>query len=471
MEVTLLIVIVILCGLYMSWNIGANDVANAVGTSVGSGALTLKQAVILAGIMEFSGAFFFGDHVSKTVEEGILYSPMFLGDPRTFAYGFLACLVGAGVWLQIASYFGWPVSTTHSIIGALVGFGITVGGIDGVQWEQVSIIGFGWILTPIMGGILSYGIFTYILKKIIYVVSPLEATKRILPILTGLLASIFSLVFIYDEFLEREFPFYISFSICAAFGLTAGLISFFYFRRSSSPAMIPVEVPQENIKVLEDLEQARNYLKNVRKQSRGEMEFQLTQLVNEVDDLKSSLIAKQNEGLIDSEYNVVEKLFGNMQCMSACLMAFAHGANDVANAIGPLVAAISLLTTGVLNGSLGIPAWSLFLGGFGIVLGLATWGWRVIETIGKKLTELTPTRGFAAEFGAATTILIASRLGLPVSATHTLVGAVLGVGMARGIEALNLATMRNIIISWIVTIPMGAVISVSCYQIIKTVFG
>lgn len=468
-ETTLLIGIVLICGLYMSWNIGANDVANAMGTCIGSGALTLRKAVFLAAVFEFCGAFFFGDHVSKTVEEGILNASLFLNS-RTLAFGFIACLVGAGAWLQIASYCAWPVSTTHSIIGALVGFGITVGGLDGVLWGKVFVIGFGWVLTPFLGAILAYLTFTFILRKIIFSTTPLKAARGILPIMSGILATIFALVFVYDEFLKREFNFYLSIAICLVFGVSMGGLAYIYFHRKSFPKTV-ISAPSENDdKILANLEQARHHLKSISTLSHGDVEFELAKLVDGVSNLKSSISAKKDSERVESEYSIVEKLFGKIQLMSACLMAFAHGANDVANAIGPLVAAISLLTTGKLNPG-GIPSWALFLGGFGIVMGLVTWGWRVIETIGKKLTELTPTRGFAAEFGAATTILIASRLGLPVSATHTLVGAVLGVGMARGIEALNLGATRNIIISWFVTIPMGAIISVCVYLIISSVFG
>lgn len=339
----------LILGFYMAWNIGANDVANAMGTSVGSKALTLKRAVFLAAILEFSGAFFVGSHVSETIQKGIVDPQIFQHDPMIFVFGMMGALLATGVLLQLASYWGLPVSTTHAIVGAVMGFGLVIGGVHAIHWRGLGWIAASWVFSPLLSGIISYALFNVI-------------------------------------------------------------------QRISHP----------------------------RFQTAG----------------SSHLSPPSN----------IEKAFIPLQILSACLVAFAHGANDVANAIGPVAAIIHVLKTNTLTSQSFVPAWLLALGGGGIVLGLATWGWRVIETIGEKITELTPTRGFAAEFGAATTILLASKLGLPISTTHALIGAVMGVGMARGVKTLNLQTIREIAVTWVVTIPFCAALSILAFYLLKLCF-
>lgn len=414
---TVLLVVILLTGFYMAWNIGANDVANAMGTSVGSGALTLKRAVVLAAILEFSGAFFFGSHVSKTMQSGIINADIFINDPRILVFGMLSALASAGVWLQIASYFGWPVSTTHSIVGSIVGFGAIVGGYEAIYWEKVGLIICSWVLSPILGGILGYYIFTIIRKKIFYAHDPVEATQRLTPLLVFIVVTVLALVLVFEGLKNLH----LDLSVMQKSILTLGLALC-----SSALSYILVQrIP----------------------------------------------FSKSESESSHAQYLTVEVVFGYLQVMSACMMAFAHGANDVANAIGPLSAAVAILTTGLVAIDAPVPTWALALGATGIVIGLATWGWRVIETIGKKITELTPSRGFAAEFAAATTIVLASRLGMPISTTHTLVGAVLGVGFARGLEAVNLTTTRDILISWVVTVPLGALLAIIIYYPIQTIFS
>ena len=410
MTTEILLLISVLAGFYMAWNIGANDVANAMGTSVGSGALTLKRAVIVAAIFEFSGAFFFGSHVSETIQKGLIDASIFAGSPMVLFCGMLASLCASGLWLQIASYFGWPVSTTHSIVGAVVGFGCVVGGVDAVYWSNVVFVGLSWIVSPLFGGVVAYGMFIFLKHKIFYSSHPIKSAIRYTPPIVFTVSSMLSLLFLYKglENLHLDLSIFSALAFSLFIGGIGFVVSYFCVRR-----------------------------------------------------------LKPEEETLSSEFASVEKIFAYLQIMSACLMAFAHGANDVANAIGPLAACISILHTGYIAETAVIPLWTLALGGVGIIAGLATWGWRVIETIGKKITELTPTRGFAVEFGAAATILVASRLGLPISTTHTLVGAVIGVGLARGFEALNLATMRDIFISWIVTVPAGALLSVILFYIFK----
>ncbi len=470
---TLLFGIIVIAGFYMAWNIGANDVANAMGTSVGSGALTLGQAVIIASVLEFSGAFFFGSHVSQTIQKEIVDPDFFLYEPNILVYGMLAALLSAGAWLQMASYFGLPVSTTHSIVGAVVGFGVVVGGIDVIKWGTVLKIASSWIISPLAGGALAYYFFGFLRKRIFYTYHPVKTTKKIVPFL------VFFIIFVMMQLiggsiverlairLSHNEVFFIT--IGAAF--SCALISYFCVQRVK---VFPHNIhsrPDHGPEMVYALRKAKKHLMRARTSAIGDVHEQVSDLLEQVDHLTTSVSQNIEQTVSHSEYAAVEKIFSYLQIISASLMAFAHGANDVANAIGPLAAAIGTLTTGVIAMQMKIPPWILALGGGGIIFGLAVWGWRVIETIGKKITELTPTRGFAAEFGAATTILAASRLGMPISTTHTLVGAVLGVGLARGIEALNLGMTRDIVISWIVTIPAGAGLAVFFFHIIQWCFG
>jgi inorganic phosphate transporter, PiT family len=469
---TILLIVILITGFYLAWNIGANDVANAMGTSVGSGALTLRKAVIIAAFLEFSGAFFFGSHVSKTMQSGIINPEVFNYQPRIFVYGMLASLASAGIWLQIASYFGWPISTTHSIVGAVLGFGLVVGGYQAVYWKELAFIVSSWIVSPLLGGLLGYYIFTIIRKKIFYAYDPFEAARRLTPLIVFIVVGVLALVLVFEGLQNVDLTLSLTakISLVLVTAFLGALISYFLVKRLPESDQA-VTTPIYGADIMSGLEKARKHLQRVKVSTSGLMQDQVSELIKEVNQLTTTVQQNQGVEVSHSAYSKVEKIFGYLQIMSACMMAFAHGANDVANAIGPLSAAVSVLTTGIIAANAPIPTWALALGGVGIVVGLATWGWRVIETIGKKITELTPSRGFAAEFGAATTIVLASRLGLPISTTHTLVGAVLGVGFARGLEAVNLNTTRDIFISWIVTVPLGALLSVLLFYPIQLIFG
>jgi PiT family inorganic phosphate transporter len=413
--VTLIQTVTLILGFYMAWNIGANDVANAMGTSVGSKALTLKKAVILAAILEFSGAFFVGSSVSETIQKGILDFQIFQNEPMIFVLGMMGSLLATGALLQVASYFGLPVSTTHAIVGAVIGFGIIASGLDAIHWDTFSWIASSWIFSPLLSGLLSYAIFGLIQRKILLASNPMQASKKLAPYFVFLCFTIVAFS-ILSEALHLNLPLLTISLLSCSIGLSAALFS----------KLLLSTVP---------LRQTAPSL---------------------------SLTAPQQSD--------VEKIFISLQILSACLVAFAHGANDVANAIGPVAAVLGVLKTQALSPQCPVPTWLLFLGGGGIVIGLASWGWRVIETIGKKITELTPTRGFAAEFGAATTILLASKLGLPISTTHALIGAVFAVGMTSGLNALNLQMVKEIVISWVVTIPLCALFSISAFYLLKLCF-
>ncbi|KAF3361917.1 Inorganic phosphate transporter 2-1, chloroplastic [Chlamydiales bacterium STE3] len=467
-----LILIILLSGFYMAWNIGANDVANAMGTSVGSGALGLRQAIFIAAVLEFCGAFFFGSHVSETIQSGIINPDYFVDNPRTLVLGMLASLIGTGLWLQIASYFGWPISATHTIIGALVGFGLLIDGVHAIYWDKVYSIIFSWLLSPFLGGFISFFLFTYLRKKIFYRTHPLEAAKRAIPKITFLVITMLSLVLFFHSFDEASLDdtFVFALLISCAVGFFAFIVATFLVKKQAL-ALQPARSSNFSPELSFQLEKAKKALSYARTLSQGEMTFQINAILDDLKSTSGILVQPEEYERTSEEFTTIEKMFGWLQIISACLMAFSHGANDVANAIGPVSASIAILQTGVTAVHADIPSWVLALGGFGIVFGLATWGWRVIETVGKKITELTPTRGFAAEFGAAFTVLIASRFGLPVSTTHTLIGAVIGVGLARGIGALNLGMMRDIVASWAITVPAGALMSIIVFTLLAPFFG
>lgn len=462
----LIILISLVLGLYLAWNIGANDVANAMGTSVGSGALTLKNALIIAAVLEFCGAFFVGAHVSETIQSGLINESIFINNPKVLVLGMLASLLAAGVWLQIASYYGWPVSTTHCIIGAVVGFGLIIGGFEAVEWDNLGFIATSWVFSPIIGGVISFIIFTILRRQVFYTHDPVSATKKITPILVFFVFSILTSVTLFKGLsnVNLDLHFSAALGIAIIIGLIAAFIAYLLLKRVKPPQR---EVNNELVKDLQaqiSLSKVLKHLQRLRANSEGHIQEEAIELYSRASKLSKTLenIPSPVEA---SEYATVEKIFAYLQIISACCMAFAHGANDVANAIGPLATIFTIVEHNAVIMSAEIPSWILALGGIGIVVGLATWGWRVIETIGKKLTELTPSRGFAAEFGAATTILFASKLGLPISTTHTLVGSVLGVGLARGIGALNLSMIREIFLSWVVTLPAGAILSVIFYYL------
>lgn len=474
MEVeTLLTIVVLLVGFYMAWNIGANDVSNAMGTSVGSGALTLRRAVIIAAILEFCGAFFVGGTVSETMQGQLIDITQFASEPNTLIFGMCGALLGTGLWLQFASYFGLPVSTTHAIIGAILGFGILTLGFTGIEWGKIGEIALSWVISPLLSGVISYLIFRILERQILFTLNPAQATKRHIPIFLFFVFFTFTLSLLFNGLgrIDLQLNFFQASLISFAVGLIALVAGLLIIRRLPAP-----EAPQTTSSLilpqtLISLDKAIKHMRRVRSTSIDPTHDKVTNLLEQMHSLKGDLRQETSFDARTSEYSFVEKAFGFMQIISACFVAFAHGANDVANAIAPVASVIETIKHGVLASAAPVPSWLLAFGGLGIVIGLATWGWRVIETIGRKITELTPTRGFSAEFGAAITILIASKMGLPISTTHCLVGAVLGVGLAGGIRAINLRTLREIAMSWIITIPASALMSILCYFLLRALLA
>jgi inorganic phosphate transporter, PiT family len=410
-----LIAIAAAFGFLMAWGIGANDVANAMGTSVGSNAITIKQAIIIAMIFEFAGAYLAGGEVTDTIRSGIIDANFFTETPQLLVYGMIASLLAAGIWLVVASALGWPVSTTHSIVGAIIGFAAVGVGTDAVEWGKVGGIVGSWVITPAISGFIAFMIFQSVQKLIFDTEDPLGNAKKYVPFYMALAGFVMSLVTITKglKHVGLHFSSGEAYALSAVIAVLLGLFGKIAISR----------------------------LKMSDKTNRQAM------------------------------FGNVEKVFAILMVVTACCMAFAHGSNDVANAIGPLAAVVSVVNSGgLINSQSPLVWWILPLGAIGIVLGLAIFGQRVMQTIGKNITHLTPSRGFAAELAAATTVVLASGTGLPISTTQTLVGAVLGVGMARGIAAINIGVVRNIVVSWVVTLPAGAGLSIVFFYAIKAIF-
>ena len=433
---TALVIAALAAGLYMAWNVGANDVANAMGTSIGSGAMTLRTAVVLAAVFEFCGAFFVGGSVSQTIRKGIVEvdalrrhavtqradaappAPQLSPDDAPgetpaeaelrakLIAGMLSALLASAIWLNVATFFSQPVSTTHAIVGAVVGFAIAAAGPRCVVWPKMAQIAASWVVSPIVGAALAYGLYRCIQTWVLRTRHPVFMAKRAVPICYGAVGFILGLSVLYKVMHLDKATVFKALPLALILGLAAGAASRTVLLRSAAR-------------------------RRVRRKDR---------------------------------YAVVEGWFGRIQIVTACYMAFAHGANDVANAIGPLAAVVHFATGGQIASKAPVPWWLLALGGLGIILGLATYGYKVIEAVGKRITEITPTRGFAAGFGTASTVLICSLMGLPISTTLVLVGAVMGVGMARGFAAIDLKIIRRIFASWVLTIPVSAVLAAAIYK-------
>lgn len=417
---TLLIILAAAFGFFMAWGVGANDVANAMGTSVGSKALTIKQAILIAMVFEFAGAYLAGGEVTSTIRKGIVDAEVFKDSPDLLVFGMLSALLAAGTWLMIASFMGWPVSTTHSIVGAIVGFAAVGVSTDAVNWTKVSAIVASWVVSPVIAGTISFAIFRSVQHLILIQDDPFAKAKQYAPMYMFTVGFLMAMVTILKglKHVFKDIGISMTFGESIVWAMMFGIF----------------------------LAIVGSYL--------------------------LSKVERNEELEASNRFANVERVFAVLMIFTACSMAFAHGSNDVANAVGPLAAVVNVVSSGGdIAAKSVMPTWILLLGGAGIVFGLATYGYKVMGTIGRKITELTPSRGFAAELGAAATVVFASGTGLPISTTHTLVGAVLGVGLARGIGALNLRMIGAIFLSWVVTLPAGAGLAILFFFFFKGVFS
>ncbi len=421
MDITIVIGLAAILGLYMAWNIGANDVANSMADAVGSRALTIRQAVILAGICEFAGAVLVGAHVTDTVRKGIVDPSIIAALPDVspvdaaaiMIIGMTVSLLSAAIWLNYSSWAGMPVSTTHSIVGAVAGFGIIAAGHDAVNWGKMGQVVASWFVSPVAGGAMAFVLFKFISRAILGQRRPVRAARKYVPYIVFLVFAVVTLATIYKG---------LKHVIGGLEWMQGGMSFVIAFALSTLGAVISRKL-------------VNNYLEGK-------------------DDLK-----------ISQQLEEVEKVFTPLVIISSCSVAFAHGANDVANAVGPLAAIVNIAQTGNVAMKVGVPFWVLALGGTGIVIGLATYGYRVMATVGTKITEITPSRGVAADIAATTVVLVCTRMKLPISTTHTLVGAILGIGLARGLGGVNRDITRKIFGSWFITVPAAALLSMFLFYL------
>jgi len=406
-----LLVLAALIGLYMAANIGSNDLANAMGTSVGSCAITIKQAVIISIVANALGAVLAGGYVTGTISKGIIDPSLFVHNPNILMIGMFASLLAAGLWVNLATYFALPVSTSQAIVGAVVGFGVLSVGAGAVGWNKIIIIVVSWITSPAVGALISGGMYYFIDRRMMSAKDPLATSQRYAPVMVFAVFLVLILSFIFKGLknLHLNVGFVQTVLLAIPISAVAGALGLWWVRRQARPEC-KLGPGQEN-------------------------------------------------------FTPLDRLFAQLQVLTACYVAFAHGANDVANAVGPLAAIFSVVQTKAVTLKVEVPFWMLLGGGMAVGGGLLLFGTRVMETIGKNITALTPMRGFCAQFGAATTILVCSRMGLPISTTHVLVGSVVGVGIMRGMGTLDLRILKNIALSWVVTLPFTVVLSMLLYKL------
>jgi PiT family inorganic phosphate transporter len=429
----IMIFLVSLLSFYVAWNLGANDVANAMGTSVGSKAVTMRQALIIAGVLEFTGAVLFGQEVSQTLATEIVNPALFTTAPQLLLTGMVCVLLAGGVWLQIATSWGLPVSSSHAVVGAIAGFSATAIGFGAIDWSTLGKITFAWVITPIISGIISALLYSLVKRWILEEQNPLEQLAEWIPWLSAALIGVFGVIVLPSisqpiyTLLTQRWGFHLpSHDIPLILGSTAAVgLTLTSWRQ----------------------------LEGTRRGASGEWRV-----------ASGFSPSASSAPLAD----LVEKTMARFQLLSACFVAFAHGSNDVGNAIAPLAAIVYINRTGnvPLNG-ITIPFWILVLGGVGIVAGLAVWGKKVIATIGEGIISLQPSGGFCAELATATTILLASRLGLPVSTSHALVGGVVGIGLVQNIKSIQFKTLQGIAGAWLITVPISASLSASIFALVR----
>mgnify|MGYP000547705601 FL=1 len=399
----------LVAGFLMAFNLGANDVANAMASAVGAKAISVKQAVFIAGTLNFVGAVFLGSHVTATVSKGIINADQ-IGDPQIMLVGMLASLLAAAIWVFIATLTALPVSSTHSIIGSILGFGLISMGPGVVNWLVLGGVVLSWIISPFFAAAISFTVFSHIRRFILVHTNFFLQALRWAPIWMALTSALVLLSFLYKTPIGKQIP------VSNGLGLL-GIILLVCLVWFTSKRGI------------------------------------------------NSLMAGA-----DRSAESVEFIFRKIQVGTSCYVALSQGANDVANAIGPVAAIYIISRQHAVLEQAQVPMGILALGGLGIALGIMVFGRKVMATVGTKITSLTNTRGFSVDFGAATTVLAASNLGLPVSTTHAAVGGVVGVGLARGFSAVDFGVLLRIIIYWILTVPIAAFTSIVLYNILSAIF-
>ncbi|WP_445301924.1 inorganic phosphate transporter [Microcoleus sp. F10-C6] len=455
--------------LYVAANLGANDVANSMGTSVGSKALTLRQAIIVAGILEFSGAVLFGQGVSETLATGVVNAEVFAAKPQVFLIGMVSVLIACGIWLQIATSRGLPVSSSHAVVGAIAGFSCVAAGINAVDWRTIGTISLTWVATPVASGALAALFYSVVKYSILDRPDPLSQMREWIPWLSAAMLSVFGIIVL---------PSVVNVAL-----VQTGAIALAHDRFGWNLPIHDIVIGIGSIGAIVLTLTSWKKLESVEKEEGSAADF-----VTDVTDVtdarnKKEGIFSQSPPLPHSPspplplpptpplpHSPIEQQMARFQVLSACFVAFSHGSNDVGNAVAPLAAIAYIRRTGSFpSEDFSVPLWILVLGGAGIVIGLTIWGKNVIATVGEKIIELQPSGGFCAELATATTVLLASRFGLPVSTSHALVGAVVGVGLIKAWKSVRLQTLLSIGSAWLVTIPIAAGLAAIIFSIAQSI--
>ena len=431
MEIPITLLLVALLAFYVAWNLGANDVANAMGTSVGSKAITLKQAIIIAGVLEFTGAVLFGHGVTETLSTKVANPTLFAATPQVLVTGMMTVLISCGLWLQIATSRGLPVSSSHAVVGAIAGFSWVALGVNAIDWSSIGLITIGWIFTPVISGAIAAFFYSQIKHWILEQPNQVSQLKEWIPWLSAVLLGVFGVIVLPS--------------------LTQPLTNVFINQ-------FGVNIPPHDIPLITGAFAAVTLTL---------ITWRQLEEAGEKIPSQPSTVNRQPSTV----NNPIESIFARFQVLSACFVAFAHGSNDVGNAIAPLAAIAYINQSGqVPSDGITVPLWILVLGGVGIVGGLAVWGEKVIATIGENIIALQPSSGFCAELATATTILLASRMGLPVSTSHALVGGVVGIGLVQSLDSVKFQTLQGIATAWLVTVPVSAVLSAAIFSIARIFF-
>lgn len=503
----------ILFTLYNAWGGGANDCANSFATAVGAKVLTLKQAVLVASIFEFSGAVLMGSHVTNFVRKKIVSQTIFEDNPGALMLGMLCANLASALWLTLATYLKWPVSTTHSIIGAIIGFSLAYGGAEAIVWDKVGFIVLSWIVSPLLAGIFSFILFKIVVKCVFESSNPFNNTKKIYPLLTFITFFINSLFIIYKGSPQLdldEMPIWQCLVISLGIGFFTAFVAWYfylpyavkkvesYFNENNVTPIETIELERIDSVTREssessDIRRTDSYIDSVAisgdhletpvetdgpsncndepESYSYDNEITIDENIilskNYTQNLRQRKRTKELENFYTNSFNVdkkADKLCSWLQIFTSCFSSFSHGSNDVANAVAPLASIYAIYETGVVTSNVEVPIWILALGGFGIVVGLATWGYKIIDKMGSEITKISPSRGFIIELAAATTIIIASRSEMPVSTTHCQVGSIVGCGLTSGKRNVKWKLLKGILFSWLVTLPITGLLSAALFS-------
>jgi len=483
-DLTWVVVLGGLCMAYMAWGIGANDVANSFGTAFGARCLTIRQACVIAAVCELAGAVLLGGDVADTIRKGMMDIDLYSGDEGRVLImaGMTSVLLAAATWLLVASKYGLPVSTTHSAVGGVIAFAVASKGYGSVKWSKVGMIIASWFISPTMSAIIGFVMYGSLSALVLKHDDSLRRAKIAAPFLVFLMTFVLAMFTIYKGAkgigLNKTHP---AVAVGASFGISAlaGGLSYPFViwwgkqiaaREVAKKLAVEQELAQDPEKNQAERQPEKPANASYPKIADSDPDLVITKAgedgidkidvhVKEVDGQKPT---SEGEPPVEESWSETERLFQSFVVIVAAFQSIAHGANDVANSVGPFGAVLAA-SQGELGKKTSIPVWVFFVAGFCIVIGLAMYGVKVMQTIGNNITPVTPSKAFCAQWAATSVVLLATRLGIPISTTHAAVGGVLGVGLAEGVRNIRWSVMAKIFTSWIVTLPIVGITAAGAY--------